>query len=341
VGGQAATRPPVVGIGASAGGVEALIEVMRSLPADLDAAVLIVLHLGAGSASRLAEVLEREGSLPVHTAVDGEQLHAGDVKVAPPDHHLMLRDGHVAVVQGPRENFHRPSIDVLFRSLAETLAARSIGVLLSGTRTDGSAELAAIRSHGGSTIVQSPAEALFPEMPQHAIAVDVAERVARASAIGPLIAHLVGDMPPATATPGGEEGPMESTLNTTHGSAGTTPPGRPAVFGCPECGGSLWEIEDDSVLRFRCRIGHGYSAEELLLGQHDAVEDAFWTAIRALEESADLNESLEVRTRDRGSHHAAASFAERARDARQKSELLRDTITKAVPRVPQLDESPA
>jgi len=328
-----------VGIGASAGGVEALIEVMRTLPADLEAAVMVVLHLGPGSTSRLAQVLERQGNLPVLTAVDGQRIRAGEVQVAPPDHHLIVRDGHVSVVQGPRENFHRPSIDVLFRSIAETNGPRSVGVLLSGTRTDGTAGLAAIRARGGNTVVQSPAEALFPEMPHHAIAVNVAERVAQASAIGPLVQKLVAALPPAASRPDGEEGPVESNLSTTHGSAGNTPPGRPAVFGCPECGGSLWEIEEGRVLRFRCRIGHGYTAEELLFGQYDAVENAFWTAIRALEESADLNDSLAERSRAHGNLRAADSFVDRAREARRKSGLLRDTLAKAVPELPEIEES--
>jgi two-component system chemotaxis response regulator CheB len=318
-------------MGASAGGVEALLDVLGSLPSDLGAAVLIVLHLGPGASGRLADVLNRRATLPVTTAEDRLRMRSGHVYVAPPDHHLLVLDGHLGVTQGPRENFHRPSIDALFRSIAEVQGHRGVGVLLSGTRTDGVAGLAAIRAHGGSTVVQSPADALFPDLPQHAISMDVADQVAPAAAIGALLVERLAAIELPQPTPAGEEGPVESKLVTVHGSTGSTPPGRPATFGCPECGGSLWQLEDGDVLRFRCRIGHGYSADDLLMGQRDAVEAAFWTAIRALEEHADLNATLAARSEARGNHRASESYADRARDSRRKSALLRDTIGKAIP----------
>jgi two-component system chemotaxis response regulator CheB len=164
------SRHDLVVIGASAGGVEALQRVVSGLPADLPATVCIVLHRGAGSVSALASVLNRAGPLPCRTAVDGEPLVLGEILVAPPDRHLVVADGHVALTHDPPEHGLRPSVDVLFRSASAAYDGRTIGVVLTGTLDDGSAGLATIKRAGGGAIVQDPAWAMYPGMPASAIA---------------------------------------------------------------------------------------------------------------------------------------------------------------------------
>src|SRR5438445_13129901 len=136
-------RRDIVVIGASAGGVEALTTLVGRLPARLPAAVFVVLHVPSHGRSLLAQILRRHANLTVASARDGDPVTPGHISVAPTDHHLMVSDGRVRVLQGPRENGHRPAIDVLFRSAASSYGPRVVGVLLSGVPDDGTSGLAA------------------------------------------------------------------------------------------------------------------------------------------------------------------------------------------------------
>lgn len=169
--GSVASRDRIV-IGASAGGVEVLIRLVGSLPADLPAALFVVLHTPANHTSRLPQILARHGKLPAAHARDGEAIAPGRIYVAPPDEHLLAQDGSVRLSHGPRENHTRPAIDVLFRSAANAYGERVVGVVLSGTLWDGTAGLIAIKRQGGVAIVQDPEEAGFAAMPRNAISGD-------------------------------------------------------------------------------------------------------------------------------------------------------------------------
>jgi two-component system chemotaxis response regulator CheB len=181
----------LVVIGASAGGVETLKRVVSGLPADLPAAVCIVLHIAPGSPSALARILQRAGRLRCRAATDGEPLLAGQILVAPPDRHLVIEDGRVRLTLGPRENGHRPAVDVLFQSAAISRPTRVIGVVLSGMRDDGTAGLALIKASGGAAIVQDPDEALYPGMPSSALAHVVVDAIVPSDRIAQTIAAMV------------------------------------------------------------------------------------------------------------------------------------------------------
>src|SRR5688500_8880349 len=129
----------IIVIGASAGGVDALPRLIGSLPASLPASVFVVLHIPAQDRDLLPEILRRNAFLSVANGVDGERVRKGHVYVAPPDHHLEVRGTRVRLSRGPRENFHRPSIDALFRSAADSYGARVVGVVLTGNLDDGTA----------------------------------------------------------------------------------------------------------------------------------------------------------------------------------------------------------
>jgi two-component system, chemotaxis family, protein-glutamate methylesterase/glutaminase len=191
-------------IGASAGGVEVLKRVVNGLPADLRAAICIVLHIAPGSPSMLPHILSRAGPLPCRAAQDGERLRQGVILVAPPDHHLAIGHGHVRVTGDPRENGHRPAVDVLFRSAAAALEGRVVGVVLSGTRDDGSAGLAVIKAKGGATIVQDPEEAMYAGMPASAIANVAVDAIVPSDLVASTIAAMVKgtDPPPGGASEG-------------------------------------------------------------------------------------------------------------------------------------------
>jgi two-component system chemotaxis response regulator CheB len=159
----------IIVIGASAGGVDVLPQLIGSLPADLPAAVFVVLHIPAQGRSGLPEIIRAAAHLSVAHGIDGERVRKGHVYVAPPDHHLQVEGTRVRLSRGPRENFHRPSIDALFRTAAESYGPRVVGVVLTGNLDDGTAGLHAVKSLGGIAIVQDPKDALAPAMPQSAL----------------------------------------------------------------------------------------------------------------------------------------------------------------------------
>src|SRR5262249_11779242 len=146
----------IIVIGASAGGVAALSELVAQLPQDLPATLFIVLHIPSSGPSLLAEVFQRRTLLPVKTPTDEETFEESTIYVAPPDCHMLVKQGHVCLTRGPRENRCRPAIDPLFRSAAVTYRSQVIGVLMTGLLDDGVAGLVAIQRCGGVTVVQEP-----------------------------------------------------------------------------------------------------------------------------------------------------------------------------------------
>jgi two-component system chemotaxis response regulator CheB len=312
----APARQHIVAIGASAGGVEALQRVVRGLPPDLPAAICIVLHLHPGSPSALAAILRRATALPCRTAVDGEELREGEILVAPPDRHLAIKGDRVALTVGPRENGHRPSVDVLFRSASAAQDGRVVGVVLSGTRDDGSAGLAVIKANGGGTIVQDPEDALYPGMPANAIAHVHVDRVVPADEVADAIVQMVNGGSPGSHPPLHNLGPGPL-------------PGAPVVTACPECGGVLSENRDAGVTQWRCKVGHRYSPESLADAQAEAVEGAMWAAVRALEDRHALLERMGSQLESRGHIRSAASFRTRAQEAATHAEVVRTTLTDA------------
>jgi two-component system, chemotaxis family, protein-glutamate methylesterase/glutaminase len=196
-----ATRDIVV-IGASAGGIEALKAIVGSLPAEFPAAVIVVVHVSPTSPGLLPGILRRQSALPVEHAEDGMALEAGRIRVAPPDHHVVLHADGIRLTRGARENMARPSVDALFRSAAVSFGPRVIGVVLTGSLDDGTAGLSAIKRCGGTAVVQDPEDAEFPSMPRSALLnVKVDHRVPL-SGIAPLLTRLAGgDVQPAEPAP--------------------------------------------------------------------------------------------------------------------------------------------
>jgi two-component system, chemotaxis family, protein-glutamate methylesterase/glutaminase len=321
-------RRDVIVMGASAGGVEALTTVVSALPADLAAAVLVVLHTPPTSRGALAGILDRAGPLDVRTAVDGDKLEHGVVLVAPPDSHLLVSDDTVSLSRGPRENGHRPAVDVLFRSAARTLGERVISVVLSGTLDDGAAGTVAVHQRGGLCVVQDPTGAAYPGMPQAAIAADAPDHVVPLELIGDVLVDAVGGHGHAADEPPSDLMRVEVAVAGSDPRALDRPerPGRPSGFGCPSCGGVLFEIEDGSLRRYRCRVGHAWSPESLAAQQSAAVESALWTALQSLEERAALADRLAQRALDRGHRLSANAFDQRAVDARTSAHVVRGLI---------------
>jgi two-component system chemotaxis response regulator CheB len=306
----------VVAVAASAGGVEALSGFVSVLPADFPATVLIVLHIPPAGPSVLPMILSRAGKLPARHPADGDPLHKGDIMVAPPDKHMTADQLKVRVMTGPRENGHRPAADVLLRSVAESFGDRAAGVVLSGTMDDGAAGLRAIRAVGGLALVQDPEEAAFPGMPLAAMheaephfvgpVTLLAERVCTWLAELPIVQPSLGSFSiPAAA--GGDV-------------ADLTP------LTCPECGGTLWHRSDYGAERYRCRVGHTFSADGLMLGKQAALESALWAAIVALDERAEVSRRIAKRLIDSGRSSQLARYQEDTQAAEERAVVLRNLI---------------
>ena len=278
-------------MGASIGGVEAVPRLLGSLPADLPAAIFVVLHLPAHAEDMLTALIQRRTALTVHTAIDGQEILHGNVYVAPADHHLLVEGTTVRVTRGPRENRHRPAINPLFYSAAKYYGPRAVGVLLTGNLEDGVIGLNTIKTHGGVAIVQSPVEAVAPELVKAALrdvrvdyCLPIAEIVPRLVALArtPLETVVAPVSPQADEPPVGLETIVRDL-------------GSPTPYICPECHGPLWERRVRQSTEFRCHVGHAFSPESLLIGQDQDLERALWSAVRSFEEQASLLRRLAKR----------------------------------------------
>jgi two-component system, chemotaxis family, protein-glutamate methylesterase/glutaminase len=318
-------RRDIVVVGASAGGTEALSELVHGLPADFSATIFVVVHFPASANSVLPRILSRAGSLPAVHPEDGDAFAPGRIYVARPDSHLMVRDGRLSVRKGPKENNSRPAIDPLFRSAARSAGDRVIGVVLSGNLDDGTAGLLSIKQHGGIAVVQAPETAQYSGMPRSAVdhvPVDYVVPIQQMSALlvkltrGEAGAKELVPMDSEDSLSGDEEALVDR----------QTQPGTPSTMTCPECHGSLWETREGALVHFRCRVGHAYTAESLLAHQADQLEAALWTALRSLEEHAALSRRLASRATARGHSHSASSFTEQAMDAEHHASTIRNVL---------------
>jgi two-component system chemotaxis response regulator CheB len=322
----------IITIGTSAGGVEALITLVKTLPRNLPASIFIVMHTPAHSPSLLATILSRSGPLPACQPEDGEAIGHGCIYVAAPDCHLLVQPGHVHIKHGPKENRHRPAIDPLFRSAARAYGPRVVGVVLTGALDDGTAGLRDIKLRGGTAVVQDPKDAFYPNMPRNAIENVNVDHVKPLIEIGPLLAKLA-------SLPAKEEGayPVPEKMHieaevaeSIHTGAEIMDRlGSPSYYACPECHGTLWELNDDDILRYRCRVGHAFTADSLMAAHSEALEEALYAALRALEESASLSRRLAERATNLNHSRVARNYLERARDTDNHANIVRTLLQRA------------
>jgi len=332
---SAAPRRNIIVVGGSAGALDALRAMLAGLPRNLDASVLVVMHLPPSSPGRLAEILQRGCALEVGWATGDEPITPGRVYVAPPDRHLVVRGDRVLLTHAPRENNCRPAIDPLFRSAALAYGPRVIGVIVSGRLDDGTAGLWAVKERGGITVVQDPGDATNPDMPRNALRYTVADHVVRAADLGPLLARLVDEPAPPAVGPAPRELDLEVkiAMHANALEAGVMTLGPPTPYTCPECHGVLARIEQEGVPRFRCHTGHAFSLDSLLASITEKAEEALWSALRAVEETTLLLDEVA-----RGGQNGAAPvdgagvgpadprFLEKAREARDRATLIREAV---------------
>ncbi len=313
-------------IGASAGGIPALTQLVAQLPRSLPAAVLVVQHLAPDSRGDfIVERLSSNTGLRCQVATDQAALEAGTLYLAPPDRHLLAKEDRVLVTKGPRENHYRPAVDALFRSAAVAYGPNVVGVVLTGMLHDGTAGLDFVKRCGGVAVVQDPTDAEFSSMPQSALsAVDI-DHVVPLAQMGELLLHLVRQ--PHAVLPGHAFIPpdlkLEATIAERHmGSVEQVSQlGHQIPLTCPDCGGSLWEVEHGNVQRFRCHTGHAFTADALAECSRQALEETLWVALRMMEERKILLTSI---ASHEDSQWQAKNAAERLDDIKGHINRLRE-----------------
>ncbi|HYK53902.1 MAG TPA: chemotaxis protein CheB [Candidatus Eremiobacteraceae bacterium] len=307
-------RSDIILVGASAGGLGVLKKITSSLPGDLQAAVIIVVHLPPDQHSDLAGILDRNSDLSIRQAADGEAVRYGTALVAPPDHHLVFEDSVIRVVSGPRVNAYRPSIDVTFKSAARRFGPRTIGVILTGGLKDGTDGLRAIKESGGRAVVQDPADAEFSSMPQNAIEGVEVDRVLKADGIAAALVEMAAD------------------IRELREARELAPPpksdARPSDFVCPECKGTLLETKQDGWSTFRCRKGHAYTEQSLAIDKDASLQAALWSAARALHEQAHLFDRLASSSSSATTDTLKRRFKRKASVIREQGNRIEEAIAR-------------
>ncbi|HJU42582.1 MAG TPA: chemotaxis protein CheB [Vicinamibacterales bacterium] len=317
----------LVVIGASAGGLEALLEIVRHLPNSFRVPILIVVHTRSEGDSLLPQILGRVSRLTVSLATDRAAIQPGHIYIAPPDFHMLVTPLGIRLNRGPRENGFRPAIDPLFRSAARVYRSSVVGVILSGALDDGSHGLKVLKDTGGVAVVQHPDDAAFPSMPANAIRVVDVDHVLPASQIADLLSTLSQTLTKGESSMARKKEPEPQNLaDETDVQDMREAFGPPSGLTCPECGGALWEIQDGELTRYRCHVGHQYSIEGLDAEQHELLESALWGAVRVLEEHADLRHRMARRAEATGRQTVSDAFIKSARDSQQQAHTIRELL---------------
>ena len=328
----------VIVIGTSAGGLEALDQLIGQLPTDLAASIVIVQHMAPGNSGEpLLRRLGRHQAFRPKLAEDGERLKTSHIYIAPPDNHLLIKKGKMLVTKGAAENRHRPGIDPLFRSAAVSHGARLIGVVLTGMMNDGTAGLIAIKRCGGVTVVQDPKDAAYSGMPLSALGNANVDYCVSIAEMGPLLTTLVSQRQGKTKRVPEDvrtEAAIAERVLSDVSQVNTL--GVQVPYNCPGCGGVLWEIHGRGDKRYRCHTGHSYTGMALLTSQSEKIEEMLWISLRMFEERKNLLTSMvkdsataALRSKNRRQAKETQGYIDRIRAMLldPKSESPADTMT--------------
>jgi len=321
----------IIVIGASAGGVSALLELVKTLPADFPAPILIVQHVAADSPSILPQLLSSVSALKARHPQNEETVEPGVIYVARPDHHLLLEGDQVLVTRGPKENRFRPSIDALFRSAAYTYGPRVIGVVLTGYLDDGTSGLWSVQRMGGLTVVQDPRDAEQPSMPTNALEFVKADYLVPLAELGALLVRLTTEVAPAKPRLPADQLDLlkiELTIAKQGGGfeLGIIEKGKLTPFTCPDCHGALTQLIEGQLIRYRCHTGHAYTVSALLSEVTESVESLLYQSMRGLEETKMLLHNLGMHFTETQQTEVAALFFRKADETGQQARVVHASI---------------
>ena len=303
-------------VGASAGGLNALAEMVQTFEKGLDIAYCIVLHLsrkGIGDyvVHRLKQFTELNCSLAVHD----EWIERDHIYIARPNQHMLVKNNKILLGSGPEENRFRPSIDVLFRSAAVAYGSNAIGIILSGLLDDGTSGMWAIKRSEGCCIVQDPNQAEYPDMPLSIINNMEVDHVSTLVEIGALVGEIV--MTPHKVKKNAPQEVISESLIAETVAVGiddVEAVGTISVFACPDCGGNLWSIDKDIIHRYRCHIGHSYTEKDLMIKQAQIACSTLWVALRIMEERKHLLNKMKVEYENKGFKSLSLNNAKKQAD---------------------------
>jgi two-component system chemotaxis response regulator CheB len=319
----------IIVVGTSAGGMNALIELVAQFNEDINAAVFIVMHLSRTSISDfLVHRLQPHTLLKCEVAKDEASIEKGHIYVAAPNQHLLVKMDKIILGRGPEENRWRPSIDVLFRSAAASYSTRVIGIILTGALDDGTTGMLAVKRSGGVCIVQDPNEAEYPDMPLSVlnnVEVDYSVSLAK---MGDIICETTQGEPEQIAAPPDIIIESEIAERVVVDYDNVRKIGEKSIYACPDCGGGLWAINKQTgkTDRYRCHIGHSYSENDLVIKQGQILESTLWTALRIMEERRNLLKKMEDDNLRKGLSKMALSYQEKGRDIQFHVDKMKEIL---------------
>lgn len=318
----------IVVVGSSAGGLTALTELVSQLKPGMNASLFIVMHLSRkGITDFLTHRLQQYTSLPCEIARHDAPIIKGHIYIAPPNHHLLVRDNKMVIGYGPEENRWRPSIDVLFRSAAVAYGHYAIGIIITGLLDDGTAGMLAIKRCGGICIVQDPNEAEYPDMPLSVLNHLEADYCISLADMGFTLQELTkNDVTKKTEIP--QEIIREARIaeKVATGIGVVSDIGEQTPYSCPDCGGATWSITEGNIRRYRCHIGHSYSENDFIIKQGKNLEATLWVALRMMEDRKNLLNKLGSDLRKRGAVTIASGHEEKGTELQHHIDKLKDIL---------------
>lgn len=321
----------IIVIGASAGGLEALFNLVACLPADLPASIFIVHHLPPYSKSNLSSIINKKSNLEAIEAKDGMKFEKGKIYCPRADFHLMLEKDRILLSKGPKENRFRPSIDALFRSAAYEYRQRVIGVVLSGSLNDGTSGMCTIKRFGGLALIQSPKEALFDSMPTEVSRYTEVDYSLPAAELGTKLGELTQPSVNITVelTPNPDK-QLEMEVNIAKNKnalqIGVLKKGEFTPFTCPDCHGALVRFNEGNLIRFRCHTGHSFTTDALLAGVTENIEKDLWQVMRGMEEGNLVLNSLAELLKEMGAEKESEKFEDKAKILLRKSRMMHKIV---------------
>lgn len=327
------STPYIIVIGASAGGVEAILDIVPNLPEDINAAIFVVLHMPPHGVTNLHHVINNKSTIPAVLAEDEMSIERGKIYCARPDMHLILEKNKVLLRRGPRENHYRPAVDVLFRSAALHFKEKTIGVVLSGTLNDGTSGMWTIKEAGGITITQSASDALFDGMPSSAEEFAQIDYTLPAKEMGKLLGNLTHiQIKPVKKMNQQQLATLRKEIDIAKNKnalkMGIYQERELTPYTCPDCHGALVKIEEGDLVRFRCHTGHSYTADALLAGITENIENDLWQVMRGMEEGNLLLESIGEQFDRAGKDLIANKFYDQAKIILDKSRNIHNIVSK-------------